>query len=125
MKILLIIMLFTSLCFSQYTKETVSFVDTTTSALIDAPKNTYLAGIAKPDSGGLIITFEVEVDVDSTDQYVLLTALADSAYTITLPDSTSCYTISLPKDIFDPWRYYRIVFPAVTSCDLTVIWKNK
>ena len=126
MKTIILILLLSVVCFGQYRVETVSFVDTTTSALIDVPgRDLYLAGIAKPDSGGLEISFEVEINADSTNQYVLLTALADSAYTITLPDSTSAYTISLQKDVFDPWRYFRIVFDKAMSVDLTVIWRRK
>ena len=126
MKTIILILLLSVVCVGQYRLETVSFDDTTTSAIIDVPgRDLYFAGIAKPDSGGMIITFEVEMSDAGTSQYALLTQVADSSYTVTLPDSTSAYTVSLPKDVFDPWRYFRIVFDKATTVDLTVMWRRK
>ena len=126
MKAIILILLLSVVCFAQYELETVSFDDTTTSAVIDVPgRNLYLAGIVKPDSGGNIITFEVETSSTGTVQHALLTQLADSSYTVTLPDSTNPYAIPLPRDIFDSWQYYRIVFAKATTVDLTVIWRKK
>ena len=126
MKKLIITFLFFAVCgFSQDVVESISFSDTTTSVLIDAPRNCYLAGIAKPDSGGDIITFEVELHADSTKQYVLKTLAVDSTYTITLPDSTNDYVIPLSREVFEPWKYIRVVFAKATTCDITVIWKRK
>jgi len=126
MKKLFLILLISVSCFAQTQYEIVAFSDTTTSALIDRPNSAfYLAGIAKPDSGGDIITFDIETSASGTNQYDLLTQVADSSYTITLPDSTSAYSVTLPKDVFEAWNYFRVKFAKATTCSLTVIWKHK
>ena len=126
-KLIIVFILFlVTVGISQYQLETVTISDTTTSALIDVPgRNLYLAGIVKPDSGGDVITFDIETSSSGTAQHDLLTQVADSAYTITLPDSTNAYAIPLPRDIFDSWQYYRIKFSEATTVVLTVIWRKK
>jgi len=126
MKVLIAFLLLTAACFGQWRSETVSFSDTTASAVIDVPNSAYyLAGIAKPDSGGNIITFDAELSASGTDQYSILTAVADSAYTVTLPDSTNAYSVPLPRDIFEKWQFIRIKFAKATTVDMTIIWKRK
>ena len=125
-KLILFILLLITAGYAQWQTELVSFADTTTSAIVDVPNPSYyLAAIAKPDSGGNIITFDVELSASGTDQYSILTAVADSVYTITLPDSTNAYSIPLPKDVFEKWQFMRIKFAKATTVDLTLIWKQR
>lgn len=126
MKKIIVLLLVAVACFAQVKYETVSFSDTTTSALIDVPNQSYyLAGITKPDSGGDIITFETRLSASDTLTSVLLTQVADSSYTITLPDSTNAYSVSLPRDVFDPWQYFKVKFDKATTVTITLLWKHK
>ena len=125
-KLILVFLFLSTACFGQYILQAVTFDDTTTSALFGTDvRDVYLAGIAKPDSGGNILTFDVEISSTGTDAYALLTAAGTAAYSVTLPDSTNAYCLSLPKDVFDPWRYFRIKFAKATTCTLTVMWRRK
>ena len=121
---LFLFLCFSSAAFSQIQMEEISFDAETTSDSIDAPTGTYLGGIAKPDSGGDIITFEGGLASGATTWYTIMTADPDSAYTLTLPDSTNAYAIPLPRDLFIGWPWIRVVFAKSTTCDLTVIWKR-
>jgi len=124
-KIILVFFILTVAVFAQYQFETLTFSDTTTSVLFDPPSRDYrFAGFLTPDSCGDVVTFEVETHADSTKQYALLTLLADSVYTVTLPDSTNQYAVALPEEIFGAWRYFRIVFAKATTGTIDVMWKK-
>ena len=124
-KIILVFFILTVAVFAQYQFETLTFSDTTTSALIDVPSRDFrLAGIVTPGTAGKIITFEVETHADSVHQYGLLTQVADSVYTVTLPDSTSKYVVTLPEDVFGAWRYFRVKFAKKTTGTIDVMWKK-
>lgn len=124
-KAIIFLFLFSCVTFSQVQYETVTFSDTTTSAVIDVPRSMYLAGIAKPDSGGLTLLFDAFLTSADTMAYSILTLDADSVYTVVLPDSTSEYAIPLPSELFDMWRYFKVRFDKTTTCGITLVWKHK
>lgn len=120
MKRFLILFLLVSIVgFAQVTIETVTFSDTTTSDTLTPPNRMYLSGIAKPDSGGDIITFTA---VFGDTAFDVLTMQADSAYTITLPDSTNTYFVPTPQNVFAQIQSFMINFAKATSVTLTLVW---
>jgi len=125
-KLFLLILLFSVSCFAQVQFNSVTFADTTTSAVITVPSWAYVAGLAKPDSMGDTLSFKVFLTASDTMDYALMVmAKTDSVYNVCLPDSTNPYAVSFPLEAFDPWRYFKVVFNRATTGVLTVIFKQR
>lgn len=126
MKKLIFLLLFSVSCFAQVQFNSVTFDDTTTSAIITVPSWGYVAGLAKPDSMGDTLSFKVFLTAaDTMDYDLMVMAKTDSVYNVCLPDSTNPYAVSFPLETFDPWRFFKVVFTGKTTGVLTVIFKQR
>jgi hypothetical protein len=124
MKKIIVFLLFAIAALAQVRYQTVTFDDTTTSALLTAPSGMYLAAIAKPDSMDDEITLDAFLTASDTMRYSIVTANADSIYTMKLKSDVKAYGIALPKELFGIWRYFKVIFLTKATDQIVVIWKH-